>query len=243
MDMPRFLAALAAHRAARAAAIGGPAGWRAIVAQHLLEDGTTEVDGVGVVALEGTAVRVGVGAGAIVLADEGVVPLVDGRTERTVQRVVRGGRVALRVREPGPAAITELLAWAPDPAWRLEATWEPLAEPRVVEIAYTIGTTGERRARGRLTFDAAGARHAVLAFDEERGRLFVPFRDATAGRTSYGAGRYLWCDAPGADGRTVLDFNRAESPACAFTPHAACPIPPRDNWLAFAIEAGERSAP
>ena len=79
------------------------------------------------------------------------------------------------------------------------------------------------------------------------GGLFLPFRDATSGRTSYGAGRYLLDTVKGADlgmdgPRLVLDFNFAYNPSCAYDPRWVCPLAPPPNRLAVPIEAGERSA-
>jgi uncharacterized protein (DUF1684 family) len=68
--------------------------------------------------------------------------------------------------------------------------------------------------------------------------LFIILRDATAGRSSYGAGRYLYAEIDG-DGNAILDFNKAYSPPCAFTPYATCSLPPVQNILRVAIEAGE----
>ena len=78
------------------------------------------------------------------------------------------------------------------------------------------------------------------------GGLFLPFRDATSGQTTYGAGRYLYDTIKGADqgaedGRLVLDFNFAYNPSCAYDPRWACPLAPPGNRLEIAIEAGEKT--
>ena len=79
------------------------------------------------------------------------------------------------------------------------------------------------------------------------GGLFLPFRDATNGAATYGAGRYLLDTAKGADlggdlnaGRLIIDFNFAFQPSCAFDPRWSCPLAPPENRLDVAIEAGER---
>lgn len=79
------------------------------------------------------------------------------------------------------------------------------------------------------------------------GGLFLPFRDATNGAATYGAGRYLLDTAKGADlggdliaGRLTIDFNFAFQPSCAFDPRWSCPLAPPENRLDVAIEAGER---
>ena len=69
---------------------------------------------------------------------------------------------------------------------------------------------------------------------------FVIFRDRTAGDSTYPAGRFLYVAKPDANGRVVVDFNRAYTPPCAFTPFATCPLPPRQNWLPLAVRAGEQ---
>jgi uncharacterized protein len=73
-------------------------------------------------------------------------------------------------------------------------------------------------------------------------RLFVPFRDATTGKTTYEAGRYLDLDRT-ATGVYQLDFNRAYNPNCYFSPTWACPLPPRENTLPIDISAGEQAVP
>src|SRR5437667_265810 len=70
--------------------------------------------------------------------------------------------------------------------------------------------------------------------------LFFIFRDRTAGKETYGAGRFLYA-APPRDGKIELDFNKAYNPPCAFTPYATCPLPPKQNILPVRIEAGERA--
>jgi uncharacterized protein len=84
--------------------------------------------------------------------------------------------------------------------------------------------------------------------DGYAGGLFVSFRDSTSGRSTYGAGRYLFDTVKGADlgsegGRLILDFNFAYNPSCSYDPRWACPLAPPDNRLQVAIEAGERTPP
>lgn len=79
------------------------------------------------------------------------------------------------------------------------------------------------------------------------GGVFLPFADATSGRETYGAGRYLLDTIKGADlgstadGRTVLDFNFAYNPSCAYSPRYVCPLAPAANRLSAAVTAGERA--
>jgi uncharacterized protein (DUF1684 family) len=69
--------------------------------------------------------------------------------------------------------------------------------------------------------------------------LWLVFTDRTADTLTYKI-RFLYTDAPDADGRVVLDFNRAYNAPCAYNPHTTCPLPPRQNRLDVAIPAGER---
>lgn len=76
-------------------------------------------------------------------------------------------------------------------------------------------------------------------YDDE---LFIPFRDATSGKESYGAGRFLELkETPGDTMR--LDFNLAFNPLCNYSPAYNCPIPPAENTLTVPIRAGEMAYP
>jgi uncharacterized protein (DUF1684 family) len=77
------------------------------------------------------------------------------------------------------------------------------------------------------------------------GGIFLPFADATSGRQTYGAGRYLLDTVKGADlgeadGRLVLDFNFAYNPSCSYDPRWVCPLSPPENRLEVEVLAGER---
>jgi uncharacterized protein len=94
---------------------------------------------------------------------------------------------------------------------------------------------------GVLSFTLNGRTNQLRPVVEEgENRLFIIFRDQTAGKTTYGAGRFLYADLP-KDGKVILDFNHAENPPCAFTAYATCPLPPRANFLPIPIPAGERA--
>ena len=69
---------------------------------------------------------------------------------------------------------------------------------------------------------------------------FLVIADETTGLETYGAGRFMYAAAD-STGRVILDFNRAYNPPCAFSPFATCPMPPRENMLPVAIEAGEKT--
>ena len=132
-----------------------------------------------------------------------------------------------------------------DPAIRVLADVEPRERVR-----REIATSGEepysftRFARAR--FDLDGARELDLYWlDGYGGGIFLSFADATSGRETYGACRYLLDTVKGADlgevdGRLVLDFNFAYNPSCAYDPRWVCPLAPPGNRLPVAVRGGER---
>jgi uncharacterized protein (DUF1684 family) len=132
-----------------------------------------------------------------------------------------------------------------DPAFRVLAAVEP-AERERREIA----TSGEepyaftRFARAR--FELAGEQTLDLYWlDGYGGGIFLSFADATSGKESYGACRYLLDTVKGSDlgsedGKLVLDFNFAYNPSCAYDPRWVCPLAPPGNRLVAAIRAGEQ---
>jgi uncharacterized protein (DUF1684 family) len=83
---------------------------------------------------------------------------------------------------------------------------------------------------------------ALTAFEGAApGSLFLLFTDATSGVTTCAANRSLTVDAPGQGGELMLDFNRATNLPCAYTDFATCPMPPVENRLPVAVEAGEQN--
>jgi uncharacterized protein (DUF1684 family) len=94
---------------------------------------------------------------------------------------------------------------------------------------------------GRIHFDVDGQPVSLTVFkDVERGRFFLPFRDATSGKETYPVGRYL-DPQQRPDGRLVVDFNYAYNPYCAYSEGWACPLTPFENVLRVPIRAGERN--
>ncbi|HEX2163912.1 MAG TPA: DUF1684 domain-containing protein [Thermoanaerobaculia bacterium] len=157
--------------------------------------------------------------------------------------IERGERVGVRVKDtaaPSRTGFAGIERFPVDRRWRVEARFEPYEPPRDVEVADYAGGTQEAVAAGTVAFEAGGETHRLEALDAGD-ELFLIFSDATTGDTTYGAGRYLYAEKPGPDGRVVVDFNKAYNPPCAFTPFATCPLPPRQNRLEVAIEAGEKT--
>ncbi len=151
---------------------------------------------------------------------------------------------AFDAQRPELAAFTGVPYFAPDPRFVVRALLERAATPAPVELATSRGLHKPFVEVGTLRFELDGARQALAAYrpaGSSSRELFVPFVDATSGKTSYGAARFLDLDEPTDPAAPVIvDFNRAYNPLCAFSPAYNCPLPPARNHLAIAIEAGER---
>ncbi len=139
-----------------------------------------------------------------------------------------------------------------DPAFRVRARLEPGdGSELLIDTGGDDGSVRYRRA-GTLTFELAGARCrlTVLSLVQYAGGLFVPFRDATSARDTYGGGRYLFDTAKDTDGLVLevtpgsleltIDFNYAYNASCAYSPRWACPLAPPENHLTVLVRAGEK---
>ena len=132
---------------------------------------------------------------------------------------------------------------------RFVATFDAHPTGQTVDIVNVLGMVEPMPNPGTLTFTAPveGPDGAVVektfrmeAVDEGDGRLFFTFADRTSGHETYSASRMVYADPPGPDGTTVLDFNTAYNPPCAFTPYSTCPLPLPENRLDLAVTAGEK---
>jgi len=164
----------------------------------------------------------------------------------TMQVIARGDRLGIRLKDPRSPARQSFkgLSWFPIRAeYRVNARLVAHAAPASIAVPTVIGTTETMPSPGSAVFELAGKSVRLdPVLEPGETRLFFIFRDATSGRSSYGGGRFLYADPPDPkdkDGRIVLDFNKAYSPPCAFTRYATCPLPPSQNRLPIAIEAGE----
>jgi uncharacterized protein len=143
-------------------------------------------------------------------------------------------------------AFSGLRYYAPDLAYRVEADLVPFDTPEVVMLGTTQGDIRPQLRFGELRFTLIGQDARLLAFKDANAstaeELFVPFRDATSGGETYGAGRYVEVEDPGSpDGphKVVVDFNLAYNPWCAYNIAYSCTLPPPENTLALPIMAGE----
>ena len=176
-----------------------------------------------------------------------------------MERFRRGRDELFRSHPQSPIELDERATFAGlhyfdhDPSFRVRARVEPGDRSElVIDTGGDDGAVRYRRA-GKLVFSMEGqpCELTVLSLVQYAGGLFVPFRDATSGRETYGGGRYLFDTAKDTDGlvleiaagldEVVIDFNFAYNASCAYSPRWACPLAPPENHLRVAIRAGEKN--
>jgi uncharacterized protein len=161
------------------------------------------------------------------------------------QVIERGARVGVRVRDSASPARRAFAGstWYPiDPAYRVVARFTPRVGATDIVVPDASGGRQTLKSPGTLTFTLRGQTQHLdptLDGDDDADQMIV-FRDLTSGRQTYGAGRFVRALRQ-KDGTFVVDFNLAYAPPCAFTPYATCPLPPAQNRLRVAIEAGDKS--
>jgi uncharacterized protein len=141
------------------------------------------------------------------------------------------------------AAFSGLEYWDPDPRYYFVGPLHSYVEPVRFDIVSTAGTKRPCEKLGWIAFTVDGQeqRLEVYRLLDSDGELFLPFSDATTGRQTYPAGRYVDLAGP-AGGPYVLDFNKAYNPSCAYgaPERFQCPVTPPENRLGVRVEAGER---
>ena len=259
-----------AWRAERLAQLTKPDGWASLVGMHWLDPGSHRVGSdtdngirlemgpahLGVFTVRNGATRFvadtavtidGTAALRSALRSDAdaqgpsVIAFDEGKGLATV--IARGGRLALRVKHADADSrlrFTGPQYWDGGRDWQVPARFIAHPAGKTLPIANIIGTTDEIPNPGAVEFERGGTTYRLEALDEGGDTLFLVFADRTSGHGSYGAGRFLDAPRPDPQGRLVIDFNQAYNPPCAFTPFATCPLPPPENRLDLAIEAGER---
>ena len=138
-----------------------------------------------------------------------------------------------------------------DNKFRVEADFSKTSDEKYFQMPTSSGKNKKFVKFGVLKFKLSGKDYSLnvyqtdaetlLKFPEYANLLFVPFKDATGGKTTYGGGRYIDIKTP-AGGKVILDFNLAYNPNCAYgSERYSCPIPPKENFLQVEINAGEKS--
>jgi len=178
-----------------------------------------------------------------VIAERGGISAVAG--DAVIEVAKRGGFDIVRPRHPSHPLRTRYHgtpAYEPDDKWVLSGRFVPFEPPRDVTVGAAVeGLEHVYESPGRVEFAAQGTALALTVFNGRTpGSLLALFTDETSGVTTYAANRSLAIDPPAADGTVVLDFTRATNLPCAYTDFATCPLPPAENRLPVAVEAGEQ---
>jgi uncharacterized protein (DUF1684 family) len=220
-------------RADYEAGLKAPDGWLTVTGLDWLHEGDNAIARVGTVTLHNGAVTFG----SRVLKPDSSDAITMGDVTMTI--IARGGKLGARLRDRNADTLKHFTGctWYPvSEAWHVKAKW--VAQPTKLAITNVLGMKLEEDSPGYASFTLKG-RELRLTPVVEDGQLFFMFKDETAGKTTYGAGRFLYAAMP-QNGAVDLDFNKAKNPPCAFTAFATCPLPPKQNALAFAVEAGEK---
>ena len=154
-----------------------------------------------------------------------------------------GEHRGIRVRDPnGPLARGFAgFTWFPiDASYRVVGRLIRDAEPRRLEVINTYGDVDSYQTEGVVEFALQGRTLRLRPFTTRPKRFYFVFRDESSGEETYKTARFLYADLRD-DGTTVLDFNQAYNPPCAFNPYTTCPIPLRENRLPVKVLAGERA--
>jgi len=154
--------------------------------------------------------------------------------------IERGGRYAIRLKDKNSEmrkAFTGIKYYPPKEEYRVKAKFVPYSPPKMITVPNILGQVDQEPSPGYVVFELNG-RELRLDPVTEDGSLFFIFKDLTSGKETYPPGRFLNTEMP-QNGEVILDFNKAYNPPCAFTPYATCPLPPEENKLPVAIEAGE----
>ena len=157
--------------------------------------------------------------------------------------IKRGVRYGVRLKDRNSKQRREFtgLRWFPvKESYRITAKFVRYDQPKNIPIPNILGDVTDTPSPGYVVFERDGKKHRLEPVMSGEDKLFFIFGDLTNGKTTYPAGRFLYTDLP-KDGQVALDFNEAVNPPCAFTDFATCPLPPPQNRLKIAVEAGELS--
>jgi len=157
--------------------------------------------------------------------------------------IKRGGVFAIRVKDRESPVLKSFKGhenFPIDLKYRVKAHYESIPNPIRKQNATATGTE-EITIIGRFTFQIDGQDLSLVTTEDPTKRSMLMLADQTTRKDTYGGGRYLWIDPIDTNGDAIIDFNKAYSPPCIFTPYATCSRPPPENKLPIAIEAGEKA--
>jgi uncharacterized protein (DUF1684 family) len=159
--------------------------------------------------------------------------------------IARGKRLGVRVKDSESVARRNfhgIESYPIDPRWRIVGRFDRYPASKNIPVPNVLGEVSQEPSPGVLVFEIHGREYRLEpVLEEGESDYFVIFGDATNGRETYGGGRFLYVSPPDAAGKAVIDFNKAYNPPCVFSPYATCPLPPPQNKLPVAIEAGEKN--
>jgi uncharacterized protein len=173
----------------------------------------------------------------------------------TVEKIFRDGRnkemcdqKETPLKTEDYLGFKELVYFDSNPKFRVEAAFRASADEKIFNFQTSSAKVKKFAKKGTLIFRIDKIDHRLSVFqsvglpetDEFFDLWFIPFKDLSNGKTTYGGGRYLSIWKP-KDGKVILDFNMAYNPSCAFgSDRFSCPIPPKENFLRVEILAGEK---
>ena len=156
--------------------------------------------------------------------------------------IKRGDKYGVRLRDlesPFLKEFTGIETFPIDEKWKVKAKLVKEVNKKI-QILDVLGQTNLQDSPGKLVFTVDGIEYGLDALEEGE-NLFIIFADKTNKKETYGAGRFVYTAKPDKNGEVYLDFNKLINPPCAFTPYATCPLPPKQNTLPIAVNAGEKS--
>lgn len=165
--------------------------------------------------------------------------------DAVIEVAKRCGHYIVRPRHPEHSLRANFAGtpvFQPSQRWVLPGQYVKFGQPRPTTVGSVVDDLLHvYDAPGEVRFEFEGQPLTLTAFDGKiPGGLMLLFTDATSGVTTYPANRAMHVAPPDGDGSVTLDFNRAVNLPCAYTDYATCPLPPAENRLPIAVEAGEK---
>lgn len=136
--------------------------------------------------------------------------------------------------------------YLPNPDYYFELELHEHSEKKVLKIEDTTGNERNFIRWAEFRFMIGNDEFKLQAYKGDRAeeRFFIPFRDSTSSKDTYGAGRYIDLEPQEhltSEGKWIVDFNKAYNPWCAYSKNYVCPLVPPENWLQVEIRAGEKN--
>lgn len=128
-----------------------------------------------------------------------------------------------------------------NPDFKITGKIDKVTSGQTINVMMSGGEVEEYEAYGNVKFEIEGVKCTLKIFKTPEGNLFLPFKDLTSNKETYGAGRYLDFGVNDVkDNQISIDFNKAYHPYCAYNQTFTCPVPPAENTLNVVVKAGER---